>query len=78
MLDSLEIDAFLALYNARGNLIDEDDDGGGESNSLITASLDPGTYYLVARTAYGYSGGTYRLRTHQERVTGLSRAASHK
>ena len=62
-LDSLEIDAFIALYDARGNLIDEDDDGGGASNALIGASLDPGTYYLVARSAKGYSGGTYRLST---------------
>ncbi len=62
-LDSREVDAFLALYDARGNLIDEDDDGGGDTNSLIAASLDPGIYYLVARSAYGYSGGSYRLST---------------
>lgn len=53
-IESLEIDPSLALYDARGNLIDED-------GALISASLDAGTYYLVARSASGYIGGAYRL-----------------
>lgn len=68
-------DTELGLYNANGQLIVTDDDGGGSLTSLISspAGLGAGTYYLALggfNTTFGANnfaitpgtaGGTYRL-----------------
>jgi len=51
-----DMDTYLELYDARGNLITSDDDGGEGFNSYLFAIIpEPGTYYVVAR---GFSGDT--------------------
>jgi hypothetical protein len=61
-LDSNDFDAYLYLLDAQGNVVAQDDDSGGNLNSLIVDSLTAGTYYVVA-TAFGdyTAGGNYAL-----------------
>jgi hypothetical protein len=61
-LDSNDFDAYLYLLDAKGNVVAQDDDSGGNLNSLIVDSLTAGTYYVVA-TAFGdyTAGGNYTL-----------------
>ncbi|MBX3511188.1 MAG: PPC domain-containing protein [Hyphomonadaceae bacterium] len=61
--DSPVSDPLLRLYNARGDEVAMDDDGGGGLNSLIefTASA-AGTYYLEARGYSQDATGGYTLR----------------
>ena len=61
-LDSNDFDAYLYLLDAKGNVVAQDDDSGGGTNSLIVDSLSAGTYYVVA-TAFGdyTAGGNYTL-----------------
>jgi hypothetical protein len=40
------LDTFIQLFDEEGNLLGEDDDGGGHWNALLTTKLDPGTYYI--------------------------------
>jgi hypothetical protein len=40
------LDTFLQLFDDEGNLLGEDDDGGGYWNALLKTDLDPGTYYI--------------------------------
>jgi hypothetical protein len=40
------LDTFIQLFDDEGNLLGEDDDGGGYWNALLTIDLDPGTYYI--------------------------------
>ncbi|MDY7230634.1 PKD domain-containing protein [Hyalangium rubrum] len=48
-------DSYLYLYDSTGLLLAADDDGGGGLNSLITITLDAGTYYIRAA---GFSSNT--------------------
>jgi PKD repeat protein len=48
-------DSYLYLYNSAGSLLASDDDSGGGLTSLITITLDAGTYYIRAA---GYSSRT--------------------
>jgi hypothetical protein len=61
-LNSNDFDAYLYLLDAKGNVVAQDDDSGGNLNSLIVDSLSAGTYYVVA-TAFGdyTAGGNYTL-----------------
>ena len=61
-LDSNDFDAYLYLLDAKGNVVAQDDDSGGNLNSLIVDSLTAGTYYVVA-TAFGdyTASGDYTL-----------------
>ena len=40
------LDSYLELYDSNENLIDEDDDSGGDFDALISTRLNPGTYYI--------------------------------
>lgn len=54
-------DTFLSVYNADGQLVDSNDDGGTGYNSNLVLSPDAaGTYYISAQ-AYGDNTGTYLL-----------------
>jgi len=54
-MNSQDFDAALLLLDAKGNLIDEDDDGGDGTNARITHMLGSGTYYVVAKAATDYT-----------------------
>jgi hypothetical protein len=56
------MDTLLYLYDSRGELIAEDDDGGFGMNARITAPLPTGTVYIQAKALEGQIG-RYTLRT---------------
>jgi hypothetical protein len=61
-LDSAAFDAYLILLDSKGNLLAQDDDSGGGTNSRIVQDLPAGTYYVVAKPfANYYSVGPYTL-----------------
>jgi hypothetical protein len=61
-LTSSAFDASLLLLDAKGNLVDRDDDSGGGTNARINRLLAPGTYYVVAKPEADYTaGGSYTL-----------------
>jgi hypothetical protein len=63
-LNSSEFDAYLVLLDSKGAVIDEDDDSGGNTNSLITHRLAAGTYFIVVKPFGEYtSHGAYTLIT---------------
>jgi hypothetical protein len=45
-VDSGVLDTFLELYDANDELIDANDDWGGEWNARLRLELNPGTYYI--------------------------------
>ena len=58
-----DFDAYLILLDAKGNLADEDDDGGGNTNARITRALPAGTYYAVVKPFGDYTAhGRYTLQ----------------
>jgi hypothetical protein len=61
-LNSNDFDAYLVLLDAKGNLLVQDDDSGGGTNSRIVQQLSAGTYYVVAKPfANYYNIGSYTL-----------------
>jgi hypothetical protein len=61
-LNSTAFDAYLILLDVKGNLLAQDDDSGGGTNSRIVQDLAAGTYYIVAKPfANYYSVGPYTL-----------------
>jgi hypothetical protein len=61
-LNSSDFDAYLVLLDAKGNVVDEDDDGGGNTNARVTVPLTAGTYYVVAKPVGDYlKHGAYTL-----------------
>jgi hypothetical protein len=61
-LTTADFDAYLILLDEQGNLVDEDDNSGGDTNARITNVLPAGTYYIVARPSSEYfSAGNYIL-----------------
>jgi hypothetical protein len=61
-LTSPDFDASLIVLDAKGNVVDADDDGGGGTNARITRPLAAGTYYIVAKPSGDYlAHGTYIL-----------------
>jgi hypothetical protein len=63
-LNSSEFDAYLVLLDAKGALVDSDDDSGGNTNSRIARTLKSGTYFVVAKPFGDYtSHGAYTLIT---------------
>ena len=50
------LDTVMALYDAQGNLIEEDDDSGEDGNALISRRLGPGTVYIMIREYEGLTG----------------------
>lgn len=62
-LVSNDFDAYLVLLDAKGNLVDEDDDSGGNTNARITPALPAGTYYAVVKPFGDYTAhGRYTLQ----------------
>lgn len=60
-LDSDELDAYLLVLDAKGNIVAEDDDSGAATNALLTATLEAGSYFVVAKPLQYHVVGTYRL-----------------
>jgi hypothetical protein len=61
-LNSNDFDAYLVLQDAKGNLMAQDDDGGGGTNARIRQLLPAGKYYVFAKPfANYYSTGKYTL-----------------
>lgn len=54
-----EFDSYLELFDADGDVLGSDDDGGGALNARIRATLAPGTYRLEASAIGG--AGRYRI-----------------
>jgi len=56
-------DVVMALFgpNSETNLLAEDDDSGAGRNSLITATLEPGVYFVQIRHYSGAGTGAYRI-----------------
>lgn len=70
-LNSNDFDSYLELYDTNNTLLMEDDDSGGDLNSLISEYMLPAdaTYYVVVRS-YGGSGGTYTLTVNVDMPVG--------
>jgi hypothetical protein len=61
-LNSTDFDAYLILLDAQGNLVAQDDDSGGGTNSRIQTMLAAGKYYVVAKPNGGYTAtGAYTV-----------------
>jgi hypothetical protein len=61
-LASNDFDAYLVLLDAKGNVVETDDDSGGGTDARITTMLAPGSYYVVARPSTDYTAaGSYTL-----------------
>ena len=59
-------DPYLRLYDANGNKLDEDDDGGnGSESSLIYTAPESSTYYLSAGSNTDDGYGSYLLSTYE-------------
>ena len=60
--NSTAFDAYLVLLDAKGNLVDQDDDSGGGTNAKISDLLPAGTYYVVVKPFGDYTkSGVYTL-----------------
>jgi hypothetical protein len=53
-MNSGDFDAYLTLWDAKGNLVAQDDDSGGGTNARIQQSLAAGTYYVFAKQFGNY------------------------
>ena len=60
-LDSTDFDAFLAVLDSSGEVVETDDDGGGGSNSRISRTFAAGTYQIEATTHSSGEQGAYTL-----------------
>lgn len=55
-------DPYLRIYDADGQLVDQNDDGGDGYNSAMTfTAQETGTYFLSAGSYFNDSSGLYRL-----------------
>ncbi|MCA1991565.1 MAG: trypsin-like peptidase domain-containing protein [Coleofasciculus sp. S288] len=62
-MTSREVDAYLILIDPSGNEVAQDDDGGGQTNARIVATLPvDGTYLLMANSYDAGQAGAYSLR----------------
>jgi hypothetical protein len=61
VMTSSEVDGYLTLYDARGNLVRNDDNTYGSGDPLIVQYLPAGTYKLAARDASATVGGLYQV-----------------
>jgi len=60
------LDSYLELWSPSGSLVAVNDDGGGDHNSWLVATLPSnGTYRIVARSWNSSSSGRYTLRVGQ-------------
>ena len=60
-------DSYLYLYNSTGTMLAYNDDGGGGLTSLITITLDAGTYYIRA-AGFGSSTGRQYVQLREMRT----------
>ncbi len=61
-LDSSDFDAYLILLDAKGAEVDEDDDGGGNTNARLARALAAGTYTIAVKPFGDYRDqGKYTL-----------------
>jgi len=66
-LNSGDFDAYLVILDAKGNVVDQDDDSGGNTNARIVRLLPAGTYYAVAKPFGDYTAqGNYSLIVGQQ------------
>jgi hypothetical protein len=61
VITSSEVDGYLTLYDAKGNLVRSDDNTYGSNDPLIVQYLPAGTYKLAARDASATVGGLYQI-----------------
>ena len=61
VMTSSEVDGYLTLYDAGGNLVRSDDSSYGSNDPLIVQYLPAGTYKLAARAASSTVGGLYQV-----------------
>ncbi len=50
-LESSDFDAFVAVFNSNGTVVDSDDDGGDGLDARLTVNLDAGLYAVAANTS---------------------------
>jgi hypothetical protein len=64
-LNSADFDAYLTLLDAKGNVLEEDENG-GNIDARIVVSLAAGEYYVAARPFGDYlQHGAYTLSARQ-------------
>jgi catechol 2,3-dioxygenase-like lactoylglutathione lyase family enzyme len=56
------IDTYLEIYDATGNIIAEDDDGGEDLNARVEIFVEAGQAYRTKVSLFGDKGGPYRIR----------------
>jgi hypothetical protein len=61
VMTSSEVDGYLTLYDANGNVVRNDDNTYGSNDPLIVQYLPAGTYKLAARDASATVGGLYEV-----------------
>jgi hypothetical protein len=64
-MNSPDADALLTLTTSGGTAITTDDNSGPGNNALVTASVEPGTYNIIATTT-GVGTGSYKLLAKSE------------
>ena len=57
-------DTYGYIEDSSGNVLAEDDNDGAGSNFVVSAVVEPGTYYIRVRGAYTSSTGAYTLTLH--------------
>lgn len=62
-----DLDPYLELRDANGEVVAFNDDGGGSLNSLLRHTFEESGTYTVAATSYGGTTGDYRLRVRSQR-----------
>ncbi len=64
-LKSEQFDAAVLLMDERGSVIDEDDDGAGNTDALLKRKLDAGIYHVAVKASSGWVTGSYTLAARQ-------------
>ncbi|WP_338244057.1 hypothetical protein [Aurantiacibacter hainanensis] len=62
------LDPYLELRDASGEVVASDDDGGENLNSLLRHMFTDSGTYTIAASSYGEDGGEYRLRVRERRA----------
>jgi Bacterial pre-peptidase C-terminal domain len=66
-LSSGDFDAYLVLLDAKGNVVDQDDDSGGNTDAQVSRALSAGVWFAVVKPSAGYSHiGAYSLSMGQQ------------
>ena len=59
-------DTYGSIEDSSGNVLNENDDGGEGRNFLVSAAVEPGTYYIRVRGYDDSSTGAYTLTLQME------------